>query len=116
MMRPSAPCWIPTITSWVSEMLLHTLSRPPGHPAFQDCLRLLAPGDSLLLLSDGVYAALAGSEAASALADSGAEVLVLAADAGAAGVAARLSPAVTTVDYAGFVELSERYSRQQAWY
>ena len=97
-------------------MLLHTLSRAPSHPAFADCLRLLAPEDALLLMSDGVYAALAGSEAASALAASGVAVYVLAADAQAAGVHKRLASGASLVDYAGFVELSERYPRQQAWY
>jgi tRNA 2-thiouridine synthesizing protein B len=97
-------------------MLLHTLSRAPSHPAFTDCLRLLSAGDALLLMADGVYAALAGSDAAAALAASGAAVYVLAADARAAGVHERLAPAVSAVDYAGFVELSERCPTQQAWY
>jgi tRNA 2-thiouridine synthesizing protein B len=97
-------------------MVLHTLSRPPTHAAFEDCLRLLAPGDIVLLLADGVYAALAGTSAVKALAERGVELHVLASDAEAAGVAGRLAPEVTPVDYDGFVQLSERCSRQQAWY
>jgi len=35
---------------------LHILSKPTReHPASRDCLRLLAKGDALLLIEDGVY-------------------------------------------------------------
>lgn len=97
-------------------MILHTLGCSPTHPAFSDCLRLLASDDTVLLLGDGVYAALAGSSAAQDLAASGARVQVLEADARAAGVLERLAEGVTIADYDGFVALSEHYPRQQAWY
>ena len=97
-------------------MLLHTLSRSPAHAALRDCLAVLAPVDALLLLGDGVYAALAGSEAAALLAASGADLFVLDADAALAGVRDCLMPQATLVDDDGFVALSERYSRQLAWY
>ncbi|MBP6724956.1 MAG: hypothetical protein KA137_08950, partial [Halioglobus sp.] len=48
-------------------MTLHTLNASPASAVFADCLRLLAPGDALLLLGDGVYAALEGTAARSAL-------------------------------------------------
>ncbi len=97
-------------------MLLHTLSRSPAHSALRDCLAVLGPDDALLLLGDGVYAALAGSEAAELLAASGAALFVLDADAALAGVRERLLPGATLGDDDGFVALSERYSRQLAWY
>lgn len=97
-------------------MVLHTLNRAPSHPAFAQCLRLLAPGDALLLLGDGVYAALAGSRAAAELTASGAALHVLDVDARAAGVLERLTEGVTVSDDAGFVGLTEHYPRQQAWY
>lgn len=96
-------------------MLLHTLNALPGGPAFQDCLRLLRETDSLLLLGDGVYALRPGTAAADALARSGAELFVLRQDALAAG----LDPdacAATAIDMAGFVELTERHTRQLAWF
>ena len=37
--------------------VLHTLSALPGTEACTDCLRMLAEGDALLLMGDGVYAA-----------------------------------------------------------
>ncbi|MBN7797745.1 sulfurtransferase complex subunit TusB [Parahaliea mediterranea] len=97
-------------------MVLHTVNCPPSHPALGQCLRLLAPGDALLLLGDGVYAALAGSRAAAELAASGAALHVLDVDARAAGVLERLADGVSVCDDEGFVALTERYPRQQAWY
>ena len=97
-------------------MLLHTVSRSPAHTALRDCLALLGPDDALLLLGDGVYAALAGSEAAALLDASGVTVFILEADAARAGVQARLLPDATIVDDDGFVALTEHYGRQLAWY
>lgn len=97
-------------------MLLHTLSRSPARGALRECLATLGPHDALLLLGDGVYAALAGSEAAALLAASGATVFVLEADAALAGMEGRLLPDATVVDDDGFVALTERYSRQMAWH
>ncbi|MEQ8803173.1 sulfurtransferase complex subunit TusB [Haliea sp.] len=97
-------------------MLLHTVSRSPAHTALRDCVALLGPDDALLLLGDGVYAALAGSEAAALLDASGVTVFILEADAALAGIQGRLLPGATVVDDDGFVALTERYSRQLAWY
>ncbi len=96
-------------------MVLHTLNAAPGSIAFADCLRLATAGDTILLLGNGVYAALAGSEAADQLQQSAADVALLREDAVAAGSAIS-SDLFLAVDMAGFVELSERYPRQLAWY
>lgn len=96
-------------------MVLHTLNASPSSAAFSDCLRLIAPGDSLLLLGDAVYGAVAGSEARQALDKCGAAIYVLHDDATLAGVATRLQ-GTTLVDMDGFVELTERLPRQLAWY
>ena len=97
-------------------MLLHTVSRSPAHSALRDCLAVLGPDDAILLLGDGVYAAIAGGEAAALLTASGATLFVLEADAALAGVQERLLPGATVVDDDGFVALTERYGRQLAWY
>ena len=96
-------------------MILHTLNASPASPAFHDCLRVVAPGDSLLLLGDGVYAALPGTDACSALQACGADIYLLSPDARAAGLD-KLVGVGTTVDMNEFVALSERFPRQQAWY
>jgi sulfur relay protein TusB/DsrH len=96
-------------------MILHTLNATANSDSFRDCLRTAQAGDTLLLLGDGVYNALAGSEAATALAACAAEVMALEADVAAAGLIGRLGP-IPLVDMDGFVDLSEQYPRQLAWY
>lgn len=96
-------------------MVLHTLSASPASPAFSDCLLALAPGDALLLLGSGVYAAIENSPARTALEQSGALLYLLESDGAAAGIAARAT-GVTAIDTDGFVALTERYLRQMAWY
>tara|TARA_R110001592_G_scaffold363036_1_gene679404 strand:- start:17748 stop:18038 length:291 start_codon:yes stop_codon:yes gene_type:complete len=96
-------------------MVLHTLNASPSSAAFADCLRLVASGDTLLLLGDAVYGAIIGTTARQALDNSGAALFVLLEDATVAGVAKRLD-GVTLVDMAGFVELTEQSPRQLAWY
>lgn len=96
-------------------MILHTLNASPANRAFSDCLRVIAGEDALLLMGDGVYAAIDGTAAWSALRDTGAEVYVLDTDASAAGIG-EPGDTVKRVDMSGFVALTERFARQQAWY
>ena len=96
-------------------LILHTLNASPSSPAFSDCLKVLATGDAVLLLGDGVYAAIEQSEACNLLLATGAAIHVLSADAAAAGVN-ELPHVVCSIDMDGFVALSERFPRQQAWY
>ena len=96
-------------------MVLHTLNAPPASAAFLDFLRVVSPDDAVLLLGDGVYAAVAGTQARRQLESCGAELHVLRADAAAAGIMA-LVGAIDVVDFAGFVALTERYPRQMGWY
>ena len=96
-------------------MILHTLNASPASRAFSDCLRVLADDDALLLIGDGVYAAIAGTAAWSTLQDTGAAVYVLDPDACARGIS-EADETVNRIDMAGFVALTERFPRQQAWY
>ena len=96
-------------------MILHTLCASPSSTSFRECLAVLAEGDCLLLLGDGVYAASPSGADWESLAASGAEIHVLQPDARAAGIMELADTAIET-DMDGFVELSERCSRQMAWY
>lgn len=96
-------------------MILHTLNASPSSPAFVDCLAVIAAGDTLLLLGDGVYAALKGSDGCAQLEACGASLHVLQSDAEAAGILQRMG-SFKVIDMTGFVALSERCPRQQAWY
>ena len=97
------------------SVILHTLNASPGSGAFDDCLRAITADDALLLLGDGVYAAMAHSRAWERLRACGAPLYVLRADASAAGVLPLLEE-IEVVDMDGFVALTERYPRQLAWY
>ncbi|MTJ81700.1 MAG: sulfurtransferase complex subunit TusB [Telmatospirillum sp.] len=98
---------------------LHTVNKSPlAGPALQSCLAHLTDGAAVLLMEDGVYAALAGALCAGLLADALRDhpVYVLGPDLALRGLAGRaLVPGVSIVDYEGFVTLATRHSLVQAW-
>jgi len=96
-------------------VILHTLNASPASAAFRDCLRVLGEGDALVLLGDGVYAAIDGSAACRELQGSHAQLYVLEADAMLAGVTIE-GTTLHTLDMDGLVALTEQFPRQQAWY
>jgi len=96
-------------------VILHTLNATPTSSACRDCLRLLREGDALLLLGDGVYAALKNTGACTGLLGSNAELYILQPDAVAAGILGRIDERFSMIGYDEFVALSERFPRQQAW-
>lgn len=96
-------------------MVLHTLSAPPRTAAFDDCLATAGTDDTIVLLGDGVYAALPGGTALTRLLGHGARICMLATDAAALGVT-ELPPDITAIDMAGLVALTKTCPRQLAWY
>ena len=96
-------------------MILHTLSAAPDTPAFRECLSVATQEDAILLLGDGVYAALPDSAFLAGLLNTGAIVHVLQDDARAAGIPAPAS-SVTSVGITEFVALTVRFPRQMAWF
>jgi len=72
-------------------------------------------GDDLLLLQDGVLAALAGSRALMRLSESDATLWVLDEDVRARGLAGQISTRVHSIDYNGFVALTIRHQQQMVW-
>jgi tRNA 2-thiouridine synthesizing protein B len=96
-------------------MILHTLSAAPAEPAFDSCLRIAAPGDRILLLGNGVYAAMTSSPAAGLLSENPATFFALAQDVAAAGLAGKIADGIEVVDFDGFVALTETCERQLNW-
>jgi tRNA 2-thiouridine synthesizing protein B len=80
------------------------------------CLRIGAPG-ALLLIEDGVYAAVRGTavEASVKAALSKFRVYALLPDLEARAVADRVIDGVTTIDYGGFVDLVAEHNACQSW-
>ena len=90
--------------------MLHTINKAPDHSCFDACLRVCAADTAVLLIEDGVLAAIAGSAAAAR------QVYVLLPDAAARGVSDRLEPGIVGVDHAGFVQLCCEHTVVQSWY
>ncbi len=99
-------------------MVLHIVNKSPfERNSLQSCLKTLAAESSILMIEDGVYGALAGSRFEGdikAVMDR-AKVYALEPDLAARGVADRLIDGITTVDYAGFVDLVEKHTVTQSW-
>ena len=99
---------------------LHTVSKSPfADRALENCVARLTPDSALLLIEDGVYAALAGTSCTHwiALAIETHLVYALAADLAARGLSDKpLVAGVRLVDYDGFVDLAAAHSVVQAWF
>ena len=76
--------------------------------ALADCLPLLADGDALLLIEDGVYAACTAI-------DTPATCHALADDLEARGLTGRIETSVEILSYDGFVDLVERHQPVVTW-
>lgn len=98
---------------------LHTVNKSPFEKSSLDsCLRFAGPGSAVLLIEDGVYAALKGSAIEAKLREAGARLAfyALGPDLQARGFGEdRLIEGIEVVDYAGFVDLAVQHDRVQAW-
>ena len=106
-------------------MLLHTVNKSAfDNSALGDCLRVVSANDAVLLIENGVYAALNSSqndlahiESIKQLCASGTRFYVLQADCEARGLGdSALLPAFQTIDDAGFVALAAEALAIQSWY
>ncbi|MDP6343804.1 MAG: sulfurtransferase complex subunit TusB [Alphaproteobacteria bacterium] len=99
--------------------MLHTVNKSPyERNTLESCLRLAKAGSAILLIEDGVYAAIAGSAAADQVAARTDDFTfhVLGPDIEARGLADKqLIDGVAVVDYTGFVELVAEYDAVQSW-
>jgi tRNA 2-thiouridine synthesizing protein B len=90
--------------------MLHIVNKTSSLPS---CLRLAQPGQTLLLIEDGVYAATRADllgDAARTL-----NVHALQPDLAARGMAGKALAGVKTIDYTGFVELVATHPTNQSW-
>lgn len=99
--------------------VLHTVNKSPlERNALDSCLRLAQKGSSILLIEDGVYAAVAGNKASEKLtarADDY-QYYVLGPDVAARGLSDKpLIENCKLVDYEGFVDLATEHDSVQSW-
>ena len=95
--------------------MLHTLSVSPWHADIAAMLRLMEHGDDLVLLSDGVTAAIADGHFLEILQSAPITLYVLQDDVDARGLAGQIADSVVRVGYTDFVSLTVKHEGQLAW-
>ena len=98
---------------------LHTVNKSPfERDSLSSCIRLASKGHAILLIEDGVFGALTGTDhsdmVSGAMKD--ASVYVLGPDLAARGMSEdRVIDGIQVVDYSGFVELTAKHETCQSW-
>ena len=99
--------------------MLHTVNKSPyERNTLSTALGYVSSGDSVLLIEDGVYAAMASGSAAASVKEAMAscQVYALREDLAARGVSEdKVVDGVKLVDYSGFVELAVSNDKVQSW-
>lgn len=95
--------------------MLYTLLQSPWQCDIDSLLLLMQEGDDLLLMQDGVTAALEGSQMFIKLQASPAALWVLEEDVVARGLVEQISTKVVRLDYTGFVAMTVKHQQQVAW-
>ena len=97
-------------------MILHTLNQTT-EPLFNTCLNTITPGDSLLLIENGVYIGIEQSHSTQRLAAlKNIHLYALKPDCEALGICALLFPNIQLIDYPGFVKLCTEHKQVISWY
>ncbi|MFK8026441.1 MAG: sulfurtransferase complex subunit TusB [Gammaproteobacteria bacterium] len=99
--------------------MLHTVNKSPFEKnSLDSCMRLAKAGSSVLLIEDGVVAAMKGTKHSKDVADAMANVsfYVLGPDLKARGLSeGNVVDGIKVVDYSGFVDLATEHESVQAW-
>ena len=98
--------------------MLHTVNKSPfDKNSFFTCLAHAKDGSTILLIEDGVYAALKGSSAADKVQQAMGKftICALEPDLKARGIADKVIDGIKLVDYAGFVDLASESDKVQSW-
>ncbi len=95
--------------------MLHTLTASPFKTDLAAIVRLFAAGDDVLLIQDGVLAAIEGTRGLEILQKAPISLYVLEEDVVARGLSAQISTSVATVSYTDFVALTVKNPQQMTW-
>jgi len=96
-------------------MILHTINK--NNEALERCLSLLREEDAVLLIEDGVYAALDSEENETVWSNLSPDIkkYAMVNDLAARGISDRMLPFFETIDWSGFVSLSLEYEKVISW-
>ena len=98
--------------------MLHTVNKSPfDHTTLETCLKFAKQGSAVLLIEDGVYAALRETAVSKQVQDALKRVSIYAlkSDLEARGMQNRLMDGIRLVDYGGFVDLVVAHNTVQSW-
>ena len=98
--------------------MLHTVNKSPFEKdSLTSCLRLSQDGSSILLIEDGIFAALDGTAVSDSVKEAmkTKKVYALQEDINARGMQGKVMDGVEQVDYAGFVNLVTEHDKVQSW-
>lgn len=99
-------------------MILHTVNKSPFEKnTLKSCLKHCKDGSSLLLIEDGIFAALTGTTYSEQVMEAMKKIniYVLEPDLNARGVQDSLIEGIKKVDYAGYVDLAVEHDVVDAW-
>ncbi|PQQ40433.1 sulfurtransferase complex subunit TusB [Photorhabdus luminescens] len=95
--------------------MLYTVGRSPYQCDFNAIFKLLACGDDILFIQDGVLAGIEGNCYLPTLISCGAALYALKEDVEARGLNGQVSDKVKVIDYTDFVNLTVKHHQQFAW-
>lgn len=99
--------------------ILHTVNKSPFEKnSLESCLRYAKPGSAILLIEDGIYAALQDTAVEEAVKNAAGRLSLycLGPDLKARGFSSeKVIDGIQIVDYGGFVDLAVEYDKVQAW-
>ena len=98
--------------------MLHTVNKSPfDHTTLETCLKFAKQGSAVLLIEDGVYAALKETAVSKQVQDAlkSVSIYALKPDLEARGMQNRVMDGIQLVDYGGFVDLVVEHNSVQSW-
>ena len=98
---------------------LHTVNKSPfDRNSLQSCIDHASEGSTILLIEDGIYGAIKGTENSGMVSNAMAsiKVCVLEGDLSARGIGEdKVIDGITIVDYNGFVDLATEHDTTHSW-
>ncbi|HFE31748.1 MAG TPA: sulfurtransferase complex subunit TusB [Gammaproteobacteria bacterium] len=99
--------------------MLHTVNKSPlERNALESCIQHAVKGSAVLLIEDGVYGAMKGTQKSPMVEDAMKELsfYVIRPDLKARGIdESRVIDGIEIIDYNGFVDLVVEYDKTQSW-